>query len=96
MRGHDDLAILGMIHPPHQFQEFDLARRRRRRFRFVEDEDALSLTALFKESQKAFAVRMGEEIGPEAAGNAPESGDWRGLNISATEKSFLPGKTIPW
>src|ERR1019366_7424069 len=62
MRGHDDLAILRMIHPPHQFQKFDLARWRQRRFRLVEDEDALPLATLFEEAQKALAMRMGEEV----------------------------------
>src|ERR1700737_1866865 len=62
MRGHDDLANRGFLHAPHQLEEFHLARWRQRRLRFVEDEDALPLAALFKESQKAFAMRMREEI----------------------------------
>ena len=62
MRGHDDLAIAGVIHPTHQLQEFDLARRRQRGFRFVEDEDALPLATLFEEAQKTLAVRMRAEV----------------------------------
>src|SRR5829696_3448367 len=62
MRGHDDLAMADLLHPPHQLQKFDLARRRQRGFRFVEDEDALSLTALLEEAQKAFAIGMREEV----------------------------------
>src|SRR5215208_5454851 len=62
MRGHDDLAVADVFHPPHQLQKLDLARRRQRGFRFVEDEDALPLAALFEEAQKAFTVGMGQEI----------------------------------
>jgi len=67
MRGHDDLANRGLLHPAHQLEEFHLARRRQRRFRFVEDEDALALATLLEEPHKAFAVRMGEEIRRRAA-----------------------------
>src|SRR5216684_4240307 len=59
-----------MIHPAHQLQEFDLTRRRQRRFRFVEDEDALLPAALFEESQKTLAVGMREEVRRGAGGNA--------------------------
>src|ERR1700730_6599123 len=69
MRGHDDLAILGDIHPPQQLQEFDLARRRQRRFRFVEDEDALTLAALLEKAQESLAVGMREEVRRRALGN---------------------------
>jgi len=67
MRGHDDLAILRIIHPPHQLEKFDLTRGRQRGFRFVEDEDALPLAALFEEPQKAFAMGMREKVGRYAA-----------------------------
>jgi len=62
MGRHDHLAVADIIHPPHQLQELDLARRRQSRFRLVEDEDALALAALVEEAQKAFAVGMREEI----------------------------------
>src|ERR1700731_2323009 len=62
MRGHHNLANRRRLHPPHQFQELDLARGRQRRFRFVEDENALTLATLLKEAQKAFAVGMREEV----------------------------------
>jgi len=52
MRGHDDLADRGLLHPAQQFQEFDLARRRQRGFRLVEDEDALPLATLLEEAQR--------------------------------------------
>jgi len=42
-----------LLHPAHQFQKFRLARRRQRRFRFVEDEDALPLAALLEEAHKS-------------------------------------------
>ena len=58
MGGHDHLAILGSIHATHQLKEFDLARRRQRRFRLIEDVDALVLAALLKKTQEALAVRM--------------------------------------
>src|SRR5258706_16464609 len=67
MRGHDDLADRRLLHPPHQLQKFHLARGRQRDFRFVEDEDALLLAAFLEEPQKAFAVRMREEVGRRAA-----------------------------
>ena len=41
--------------------EFDLARRRERRFWLIEDEDALALAA-FLEEAKTLAVRMPEKI----------------------------------
>src|SRR6476469_55149 len=62
MRGHDDLALLRHLHTAHQLQEFNLTSRRARGFRLVENEDALLLTTLFKERQKAFAMRMREEV----------------------------------
>src|SRR5580698_3017015 len=62
MRGHNDLAMAAVFHPPHQFQELHLARRRQRRFRLVKDEDALPLTALLEKAHKTFAVGMREEI----------------------------------
>src|SRR6266852_7414300 len=62
MRGHDDLANRGLLHPAHQLEEFHLPRGRQCGFRFVEDEDTLPLATLFKEAQEAFAVRIGEEI----------------------------------
>jgi hypothetical protein len=62
VRGHHDLAYRGLLHPPHQLQEFHLARGRQRRFRLVEDEDALALAALLEEAQKTFAVGMREEV----------------------------------
>jgi hypothetical protein len=40
-----------IVHPPHH--KFDLTRGRQRRFRLVEDEDALPLAALFDEAQNA-------------------------------------------
>src|SRR3984885_6002307 len=67
MRGHHDLADRGLLHPPHQFQELHLARRRQRRFRFVENENALPLATLLEEAQKALAVRMREEVWPSRA-----------------------------
>src|SRR6266851_1617494 len=70
MRGQDDLAIAGNIHPSHQLQKFDLTRRRQRRFRVVEDEDALLPAALLEESQKTLAVGMREEVRRGAGGNA--------------------------
>src|ERR1700676_979699 len=70
MRGHDDLAIAGVIHPSHQLQKFDLARGRQCRFRFVEDEDALPLATLFEEAQKTLAVRMREKVRRGTRGNA--------------------------
>jgi len=45
------------------FRKRDLTRGRQRGFWFVEDEDALALAAFLEEAQKAFAVRMGEEVG---------------------------------
>src|ERR1700722_4882307 len=62
MRGHDDLADRRLFHPAHQFQEFHLARRRQRGFRFVEDEEALPLAALLEETHEPLAVRMRQEI----------------------------------
>src|SRR5882672_12949728 len=70
MRCHDDLAIAGVIHPAHQLQEFDLTRGRQCRFGFVEDEDALLLTALLEEAQKTLAVRMREKVRRGTRGNA--------------------------
>src|SRR5258706_9789635 len=67
MRGHDHLTNGGLLYPPHQFQKLHLARGRQRRFRFVEDEDALPLAALFEETQKAFAMGMREEVWPALA-----------------------------
>src|SRR5882724_6930474 len=61
MRGHDDLAMARLIHPPHQLQKFHLARRRQRGFRFVEDVDALPLAALLEEAHESLAVRKGQE-----------------------------------
>lgn len=43
VRGHDALADLGLIHAAHELQKFDLTRRKQRRFRLVEDKDALTL-----------------------------------------------------
>ena len=51
-----------LVHPPQQFQELDLSRRRQRQFRFVENEDALTLAALLEEAQKSLAVGMREEV----------------------------------
>ena len=70
MRGQDDLAIAGNIHTSHQLQKFDLARRRQRRFRFVEDKNALLPAAFFEESQKTLAVGMREEVRRGTGGNA--------------------------
>src|SRR6202035_6065682 len=63
MRGHHDLADRALLHPPQQLQEFHLARGRQRRFRLVEDEDALAWAALLKEAHETLAVRMGEKVG---------------------------------
>jgi hypothetical protein len=60
---HDDLADAGLVHAPQQLEKLDLPGRRQRRFRLVEDEDALTPTALVEEAQEAFAVRMREEVG---------------------------------
>ena len=62
MRGHHDLADRGLLHPLHQFQKFKLARRRQRRFRLVEDEDALAFATVFEELQKALAMRVREIV----------------------------------
>src|SRR3977135_1310801 len=70
MRGHDDLAIAGVIHAPHQLQELHLARGRQCGFRFVKDEDALLLTTLLEEAQKTLAVRMREKVRRDTSGNA--------------------------
>jgi len=59
MRGHDHLAVAGLVHLPHQLEELHLARRRQRGFRFVEDVDALALAALVEEAQESLAVRVG-------------------------------------
>src|ERR1700704_1629964 len=67
MRGHDSLAVARRIHPPHQFQEFHLARGRQGRFRLVEDEDTLALTTLLEEAHKTLAVRIREEVRRRAA-----------------------------
>lgn len=50
------------------FRKFDLARRRQRRFRLVEDENALALAALLEEAQESFAVGMRQEIGADLPG----------------------------
>src|SRR5258707_8392658 len=84
MRGHHDLANRGLLHAPHQFQKFHLARRRQRRFRFVEDEDALPLAALFEEAQEAFAMGMAEEVWPAHANIAR-----RIIEISCDRKETL-------
>ena len=62
--------IPGAVHATQQLQKFDLARRRRSQFRFVEDENALPLATLLEEAQKTFAVRVGEEIRRCSATNA--------------------------
>src|ERR1700722_19474355 len=67
MRGHDDLANRGLLHPPHQLEKFHLTRGRQGRLRFVEDEDALPLTAFFEKPHKTFAVRMRKEFRVKAA-----------------------------
>ena len=80
-----------ILHPPHQLQELDLARGRQRGFRFVEDEDALALAALFEEAQKAFAMGMGEEVGGGLTiGSAGGSSRYR-----ATEKKLSARKNQP-
>src|ERR1043166_7373241 len=48
-----------------QVEEPDLARRRQRGFRLVEDEDALPLAALLEEAHETFAVGVREEVGPK-------------------------------
>ena len=63
MGGHDHLADAGLVHAAQQLQELELAGRRQRRFRLVEDEEALPPAALLEEAQEAFAVRMGQEVG---------------------------------
>jgi hypothetical protein len=58
MGGHDHLAMACYVHPTQPLEEFELAVRRQRRFRFVEDEDPLLLASLCKEPQETFTVRM--------------------------------------
>jgi hypothetical protein len=62
-------------------------RRGERRFRLVEDEQALALAALLEEAQKALAMRMGEKIRRRAA-----EGFARGLVEIARdrEETFRP------
>ena len=81
------------VHPPQQLQEFDLARRRQRQFRLVEDEDALALAALLEEAQKALAMRVREEIGRRAA-----DGDLRAprRDSARPRRSSRRGRTSRW
>jgi aspartyl aminopeptidase len=81
-----------LLHPLHQFQKFDLARRRQRRFRLVEDENALPLVALLKEAQKAFAVGMGEEVRRGAGGNAGNIFEVDLILVSSNRKEALGAK----
>src|SRR5712671_7900975 len=84
MRGHDDLTDRGLLHSPHQLQKFHLARWRQRRFRFVENEDALLLATLLEKPQKAFAMGMREEVWPALANFAR-----RIVEISCDRKETL-------
>ena len=83
-RGHDDLAMPRPVHHLQQFQELDLARRRQRRLRLVEDEDALALAALFEEAEKTLAVGMREEVRRRPFGFIPPSVTDRARAVSDT------------
>lgn len=72
VRRHDHLALAEPVHAAQQLEEFDLAGRRQRRFRLVEDEDAAPLAAFLEDAQKTLAMRMGEEIGAVRAADAVE------------------------
>src|SRR5882724_6370519 len=92
MRGHDDLADRGLLHPPQQFQELNLARGRQRRFRLVEDEDALALAALLEEAQKTFAVGMREKVGRRAGAEVGKLFPVDLVEISRDRKEALGAK----
>src|SRR6476620_10205047 len=92
MRGHDDLAVADLFHAPHQFQKFHLASGRQRGFRFVEDEDALALAALFEEAQKAFAVGVREKIGWRTASDAGNFFEVDRVQVSRNGKETLGPK----
>lgn len=72
VRRHDHLALAEPVHAAQQLEERDLAGRRQRRFRLIEDEDAAALAALLEEAQKTLAMRMGEEIGAVRAADGVE------------------------
>ena len=52
-------------------EEFDLTRRRQRRFGLIENEDALPFASFLEEPQKTFTVRMGKKVGRGSADAAP-------------------------
>src|SRR5450432_79305 len=83
MRRDDYLAVIVFLHAPQQLHEFDLPRRRQRRFRLVEDKEALPARAFVEEAQKSLAVRMRQKI------RWRPGADRRGVEIARDgEKTF--------
>jgi hypothetical protein len=81
-----------IVHPPHQFQNRDLARGRQRGFRLVEGEDVQALTAFFEEAEKAFAVGEWER----KSGDGPLRGSRAASSrYLATEKKRSARKNQP-
>ena len=91
MRGHDDLAVTDFLHPPHELQKLHLAYGRQRRFRLVENVDALAIAALVEEAQKTFTVRMREKVRSnfsDVAGGPIEISRHREETLRAEEPTF--------
>src|SRR5258706_7004162 len=64
-----------------ELQELDLAGRRQRRLRFIEDVDPLPAAAHFQETQESLAVRVGQEV--------------RGRCMHGRRRSCLPITAMP-
>jgi hypothetical protein len=84
--------MFGVFHPPHQLQKFDLARRRQRGFRFVEDVDALALAALLEERKKPSPCEWERKSGGgPLSGSSDASSRYRAIEkkLSARKKQPL-------
>jgi hypothetical protein len=76
VRRHHDLADAGAVYAAQELQELDLARRRQRGFRLVEDEDALAPAALLEETQKPSPCEWERKSGgggPDGSSSAASS-----------------------
>jgi hypothetical protein len=56
MGGHDNLTLSAPFHAAQEPQEQDLPGRRKRRFRFIKDEDPLAVATLGEKAQKTFPM----------------------------------------
>src|ERR1700753_407493 len=68
VRRHDHLSDPGLMYPSQYLEKFDLARWREGGFRLVQNIKSLPVQSLVEETQKPFAVRMGQEIGTDCIG----------------------------